>query len=121
MIFSLYFPVTLDLRYKSYEDLHFVTDRSFSRRGFYGLFEQISCHGDEHTFTPHDDFPTLSTTISTTTKKANCDSTIREQYFVLEIDRSYETCSITVNKSSEVSKTICGRTMFQTLVATHLF
>lgn len=95
--------VTLDLRYKDTEIIRFVTDSCNCGRGFNALFEQIPCQHDDHTFRPDDEIPTSSTSIPTSTMNPLCDRDIQEEYFVIEIVRSFETCSINITKSSPVS------------------
>lgn len=96
--------VTLDLRYKPIEDIHFVTDKCFWGRGFYGLFEQIPCQ-DVYPSTQDDEIPT-STVQPFSTITPTCDRDIQENYFRIEIDRNFVTCSITISRSSPVSRNI---------------
>lgn len=92
--------MTLDLRNTDSEELRFRTDGYYCSRGFYGLFEQIPCQHDNHTFRPNDDVPTTTTVDPFTTE---CNRNIQEIYFVIRVDRNFETCSIKINKTSEVS------------------
>lgn len=93
--------VTLDMRDKLYEDIRFVTDNYYCGRGFYALFEQIPCQDDDHSFSPDDEIPTSTT--SSTTPNTTCDRNIQDKSFKIEIDRSFETCSIKIKRFSDVS------------------
>lgn len=90
------------MRDKYHEDIRFVTDKYYCGRGFYALFEQIPCRDNDHTFKPDDEIPT-STKIPSTTPNATCDRIIQDKYFKIEIDRSFETCSLKIKRFSDVS------------------
>lgn len=89
-IYQYLFSATIDLRNKVSEELTFISDQFYCGRGFFGVFEQFPC-----------EIPTPLT--PSPNPPPACNRIIKDDMFTIEVfDHHSETCTFTIQKSSEV-------------------